>query len=110
MRTQDDQVTSAPRAVRVSIRTAVWMVLQKQRKNADKHEAFDRSTRSARKYLHVQTSCDTSTLQWLGSTVLQWKEDQVLQKKKSSKARRSAHLFAEVDKTRHLILKPWTIR
>lgn len=27
IRTQDDQVTSAPRAVRVSMRTAVWMVL-----------------------------------------------------------------------------------
>ena len=25
--TQDDQVTSAPSAVRVSMRTAVWMVL-----------------------------------------------------------------------------------
>ena len=26
-RTQDDQVTSAPSAVKVSMRTAVWMVL-----------------------------------------------------------------------------------
>lgn len=30
MLTQDDQVTSAPRAVRVSMRTAVWMVLLQQ--------------------------------------------------------------------------------
>lgn len=29
-RTQDDQVTSAPRAVKVSMRTAVWMVLETQ--------------------------------------------------------------------------------
>ena len=28
-RTQDDQVTSAPRAVNVSMRTAVWMVLHR---------------------------------------------------------------------------------
>lgn len=29
IRTQDDHVTSAPRAVNVSIRTAVWMVLDR---------------------------------------------------------------------------------
>ena len=28
-RTQDDQVTSAPSAVSVSMRTAVWMVLER---------------------------------------------------------------------------------
>jgi hypothetical protein len=62
-RTQDDQVTSAPRAVKVSMRTAVWMVLYRYHSQCYCYCCTVQD-------IHVETSSNTSTLQGLSSTVL----------------------------------------
>ena len=59
---QLDQVTSAPRATRVSMRTAVWMAIK----------ALDNGGKAPppSKLTHVKTSSNAGTLQWLLSVVL----------------------------------------
>lgn len=61
--TQDDHVTSAPKAVRVSIRTAVWIVLKRGRLE------IKRGVEDC--VIHVKTAHDTGTGQRLGRAILQ---------------------------------------
>jgi hypothetical protein len=61
--TQDDQVTSAPKAVRVSIKTAVWIVLKDGRLET-------KSSSREGPVIHVQTTRDAGTSQRLGRAVL----------------------------------------
>lgn len=60
--TQDDQATSAPKAVRVSIKTAVWIVL--------KHRQLDIKYSLGNSAIHMKATCDASTSQRLGSAIL----------------------------------------
>ena len=59
-RTQDDQVTSAPRQVKVSMRTAVWMVLG----------AIRHPQKRSMMNTHVEAASDAGTLQRLLTLVL----------------------------------------
>ena len=61
--TQEDQVTCAPRAVSVSIKTAVWIVL-------DYELEADGQARLYKKYSHVKTASDTRALERLGGRIL----------------------------------------
>ncbi len=92
--TQDDQVTSAPSAVRVSMSTAVWMVLSTERQ----HGPVDglRETNS-----HVQTSRDASTLQGLLCAVLKIR---TYQHRTEFGSEGRSHLLPHVHEARHLML------
>ena len=65
MLTQDDQETSAPRAVKVSMSTAVWMVLTDRTMSTSKFRI-----KLGHLDAHVEASGDTSALQRLLSAVL----------------------------------------
>jgi hypothetical protein len=90
-RTQEDQDTSAPRAVSVSMRTAVWMVL-----GWGGLVVVDVGVDDA----HVETAGDAGTLEWLVSGVLLCAEMSGRERAGSGRW----YFFAQIDETGHLVL------